>query len=1165
MKIKKDNVSSFDKSTAKKCYRRVFAVVFCCMLTIIPISAQTGNIKLSIRNASISEMFSAIEKQSKYRFSYRDADIDGSKRITVSVNNEPLKNFLTRELSKCNLSFMVSGNKIIVVPAKEKKVYASENNGETKRITGVVTDSKGEPVIGASVFEKGTKNGTVTDIDGNYSLNVSDNSEVEISYIGFANQNIKVRGNSNFNFVLKEDAQTMEEVVVVGYGQQKKANLTGSVTTVKMDDVLGSRPLTKASDALLGAAPGLLASSNGNSPGSSRSFQMRGAYSIGSESTISPLVLIDNVEGSLDMMNPEDIESITVLKDAASAAIYGARAAGGVILITSKHPKSNSTFKLNYNNNIAFSSAVNLPKQASLTQYLDAYNDCCGDQFWTLGSPSVSRWKELLGQYNKDRSSLQTYGDGIYKDTDGAVYYLNEKDLVKNMLETGIQQTHNLSASGGTKDIRYRLSAGYANQDGALITNKDQFVRKNISGFISADVTKWFTQEATLSYSHRTTSLPSSSLGAIYSTRLGSFYPEGNMPAEIEEQSAGYPFFTPANQIRWSNTSKDKNSNSRIFLKSILRPIKNLEVDFEYTYDRKDYDYYYYTGKTDYTTVQGSVNTTPTNDYLQKQKSTTTYNALNVYGTYRFSLAENNFKLMAGFNQESSRYDQMTATSYGQSVVEVPSLGGGTSTLTANDSYSEYAIRGGFFRVNYDYQGKYLFEVNGRYDGSSKFPKKNRFGFFPSVSAGWNIAEENFMKTTRSWLDGLKLRASYGMIGNQNISPYTFIPTMAISNKYSGWLVDGAYTTAITSLPNLVSNNFTWEKAKTLDFGVDIVMLNNRFTTTFDWYQRNTDGMLAPGMQLPAVVGASAPYQNTADMRTRGWDLSMNWRDKIGKVGYRIGLNLWDYSSKITKYDSNESKLLSSYYEGEELGEIWGYVYDGFYSVDDFEDTKTWKLKDGISKPDGTNPRPGDVKFVNLRDDDQGTNIITSGDNTLENPGDRKRIGNSLPRYLFGITLGANYMGFDLNVFLQGVGKRDAWLANTLTLPLYSDYKFIPLYEDLSNYWKPVDAANGDYTCANPNAEYARIYGNYGNQGSNYRVSDKYLSDASYLRVKNVTLSYTFPTVLVKRLSLSQLRLSVSVENLFTFSSLKNGIDPETLSWNYPSYRTFSFGINVTL
>lgn len=1131
-------------------------------LAALPI--QEAKFTMKQNSVSLNQVFQEIEKQTGYSFLIRNNDVNTNEKVSINVSGKSVQEVLEILFAGKNVRYKVEGERISVYKAQQNKQNI---------ISGVVLDGYKEPIIGASVVVLNTANGSITDIDGNFSLEVAQLPvKVQISYIGYKTQVLTVSDTKTLQVTLVEDTETLDEVVVVGYGSQKKANLTGAVASVKMDEVIANRPLSKAADALQGTVPGLLVSSNGNAPGKSKSFQIRGAYSVGIKNSdgkygdvIRPLVLIDNVEGDLDMVNPEDIETITVLKDAASAAIYGARAAGGVILVTTKRPKGETTFQLNYNNNFAFSNAMNLPKQAPLMEYLQAYSDAAGDQFWTMGSPSVSKWMGYLEQYRKDPSSIPTVGDGIYKDADGGVYYLNEKDLVDEMLETSFQQTHNISMTGGTNKLRYRLSGGYVSNDGVLVTDKDKFERMNVSGFIAADVTKWFTQEATFSYAHSKNTLPSSSLGGIYSTRLASFYPGGIMPEGISDGAEGLPFFTPANQVRWSNPSKTLYDNPRIFLKSLIKPFKGFEVAFEYTFDKNIYDYHWYTGSTPYTTVQGGKDVTPANDYLRKIKRYTNYNAINLYGTYSFKLKDHKFKVMAGFNQESSYRETMEAYSYGQAVVEVPSLGSGTSTLKATDSYNEYSVRGGFFRVNYNYMDRYLLEVNGRYDGSSKFPKDSRFGFFPSVSVGWNIAQEKFMESTSDWLGSLKLRASYGMIGNQNIPTYAFVPTMNVNNKYNGWLSGGDYVTAITSLPSLVSNSFTWEKVGTLDFGLDVSVLNNRLTGTFDWYQRNTNGMLAPGMQLPAVVGADAPYQNTADMRTRGWELSLNWRDQIGKLGYRVGVNFSDSQSEIVKYNSNESKLLSNFYEGQKLGEIWGYVFDGFYSVDDFEDTSSWKLKEDVTTINGNNPRPGDVKFKNLLDDEKGTNMISGGDNTVANPGDRKIIGNSTPRYLYGINLGLNYQGFDLNVFMQGTGKRDAWIANNLTFPMYSDFKFIPLYEGLGNYWKPVDAVNGDYTAANANAEFPRIYGNYGNQGSNYRQSDKYLSDASYFRIKNVTLAYTFPKVWIKKMSLSKLKAFVSVENLATFSSLAKGIDPETLNWNYPSFRTVSFGLNITL
>ena len=1059
---------------------------------------------------------------------------------------------------------------------------------QTKKITGNVTNTAGEPIIGATVLEKGnTTNGTITDIDGNFTINLPANATLSISYIGYITQEIQVGYQTSFKVVLKDDTKTLDEIIVVGYGSQKKANLTGAVSSVKMDEALGDRPLLNAADALQGAVPGLFVSNGGNAPGTSKSFQIRGAYSLGVKNsdgtygnTIKPLVLIDNVEGDIDMINPEDIESINVLKDAASAAIYGARAAGGVILVTTKRPKGASRFELNYNNNFAFGKAVNLPKQAPLMDYLQAYLDCgYSDAYWSLGSPSVSKWMEYLTAYQKDPSSFNTVGDGIYVDESGVPYYLNEKDLYKNFMETSFQMTHNISVSGGTDKLRYRISGGYNSNDGVLISDRDKFERMNVNSFISADVTKWFTQEITMSYAHSLQTSPGG-MGGVYNTRLVSYYPEGELPASVNTLAdEDLPLFTPRNQILYSNPVNNKNDNPRIFLKSILKPLKGLEAVFEYTFDKNIYDYHWYTGQYDYTTIQGGSSKSFVDDYLRKYKQHTNYNSINVYATYNKDFGNHHFKVMAGFNQESSYQETLDTYSYNQAVLDVPAMSSGTGTIKATDSYSEYAIRGGFFRVNYNYLDKYLAEINfrsdasskfgpgnqRRYDGSSKFPKSSRFGFFPSVSAGWQIAQERFMNSTRHWLDGLKLRASYGVIGNQNINPYTFTPSMSVNNKATSWIIDDTYVTSISSLPALVSQNFTWEKVGTINVGLDVNLFNNRLSGVFEWYQRNTNGMLAPGVQLPAVVGASAPYQNTADMRTRGWELSLNWRDQIGKVGYRIGFNLSDYKSEIIKYDDNAAtKLLSSYYPGQTLGEIWGYVVDGYYTVDDFVDTSSWQLKEGVTSINGYNVRPGDVKFKNLRDDDTSTNVITSGDNTFDNPGDRKVIGNTTPRYQYGINLGMNYAGFDLNVILQGTGKRDYWISNVLTFPMNGD-NFVPLFEGLSDYWMPKDPDNGDWSAVNPNAKYPRIYGNRGNSGSNLRQSDKYLSDASYLRIKNITLSYKLPKKWVNQIFLNQMKAFVSIENVATFTSLPSGIDPERIEWNYPAFRTVSFGVNITL
>ena len=1036
---------------------------------------------------------------------------------------------------------------------------------------GVVKDNQGETVIGASVVVKGSTNGTITGLDGDFTLdNVKRGDVIQISYIGYVSQEVVWQG-TPLNITLKEDSQTLEEVVVVGFGSQKKANLTGSVSQVKMDDVLGERPVTNVKNALQGSMPGLMVS-GGASPGEAKSFNIRGTVSING---MNPLVLIDNVEGDIDLLNPEDIESVTVLKDAASSAIYGARAAAGVILITTKKAKKGEKFNLNYNANFGFQTSINSPKQASLDEYLRAYQAAGFSETYYAGNGSVSKWREYLAGYKENPAAYPTVGDGIYIGEDGAPYYLNDKDVYKAFQETSFMQTHNLTANGGTEKLRYRLSAGLTKEDGPLIESKDTYMRKNISSFISADITDWLTQEADFRYTVADRSEPMGSGDGIYCMNHISFYPSGMMPGSVNTSvGKDLPLITPENQIRYNNPYLTDTDNTRIYLRTIMRPIKGLELVGEYTYDRKNWQKSYYAKKWEYTTEQLGSNNSVTSDYLFKSEDHEDYNALNLYGTYNFSIKEDHmFKVMAGFNQERKQNSWISVQTHDMIAPSAPSFTSATGKIIPQNSYSDYAIRGAFYRINYNYKDRYLFEANGRYDGSSKFPKDDRFGFFPSFSVGWNIARESWMEKALDYVSDLKLRASWGQIGNQNIGNYGYYSTMQPVGNSNYWLKDGEFITYI-STPGLVSNSFTWETVETLDIGFDASMFNSRLQVTFDWYQRTTRDMLIAGIQLPAVVGTSAPMRNAADMRTRGWEIAVNWRDQIGDWKYNVGFNLYDYKSKITKYSNNEDKLLSqNYYEGKTLGEIWGYVSDGFYTIDDFDGPGTWQLKDGVASLDGYNPRPGDEKFVNLNDD-RGTNEINSGLNTVDSPGDQKVIGNSTPRYNFGVNLGVSYKGFSLSAILQGTAKRDVWIGGMSLFPFGGSAKaYYPVFYNQTDYWEPMGSCDGQYTendreywvAKNPDASLYRLYSNMQNHGSNQRTSTKYLQNGAYMRLKNITLAYTFPKALISKVSLSALKVFVSAENLATISSLPKGYDPERLSWGYPFYRTLSFGLNVTL
>lgn len=1159
-----------------------------CMFTGLPIVAESisatelESCYLSVQKQSttLQDLFDLIEKKFDYSFLIRDKDLNLNERVVVDLEKNSVETILKAVLKNQHADFVVNDKRIIIYKANTMKPGTSgvSQQHQDKRVTVTVFDALG-PVIGASVVEKGTTNGGITDMEGKLTLEFQGTSRViEVSYVGYEKQTIKV-ASSSVNIELKEDAQALDEVVVVGFGVQKKENLTGAISQVKMNEVLGDRPLANTTQALQGAVPGLFISGNHEPGGTDKKMQIRDAFSLGSGEVIRPLVLIDNVEGDLNMINPNDIDAISVLKDAASTAIYGARAAGGVIIITTKQPKKGEKFSLNYNNNIGFETAINLPQQASLDDYFKMYLEAgFSDSYWA-GKQNVAKWKQYLQEYKANPGAFNIVNDGLYKGDDGNVYYLNEKDPYKAFMESSFVMNHNLSASGGTDKVRYRFSGGYTSQDGPLVTSADKYERLNVGAFMSADVTNWFTQVVDIKYSKGTKSMPSG--GNLYTTRLISYNPNGTS-GDIYgvPDKENLPFNTPLNSILYNNNKSTVTANPRIFLKSIFKPIADLEAVFEYTFDKNDVLYDFYDAKTMFIDLQETPRWNVNQDSNEKKHYFTDYNAFNIYANYSKSFKKHNFKVMAGFNQESSYYEEVQAIVYNQAVPEVPSLGGTTDkTLTKLiDKYSEYTIRGAFFRLNYNYDNKYLVEVNGRYDGSSKFPKESRFGFFPSVSLGWQLGRESFMEATQNWLDELKVRASWGVIGNQNIKPYLYTPSMKLETK-NIWL-DNDVAVNIIGVPSLVRTNFTWEDVATTDIGLDWAFLSSRLRGSFDWYQRNTTGMLAPGEQLPAIVGASAPYQNTADIRTNGWELAISWRDRIGKVGYSVGFNIADARTKVTKYkntsglfyDRNSAQDGKRYREGMYIGEIWGYESDGFYTIDDFQDAVSWKLKEGVTGIDGytSRLRPGDIKYKNLSDADGTENMITAGAGTIEDPGDRKILGNSSARYQLGANIGVNYAGFDLNIMLQGVGKRDVWLGGSAIFPFGAqgptDAIYQPVYYNQTDYWSPVDAANGNYNPVNPDAKLPRIY-DYtvaNSVGSNSRISDKYMQSGAYLRVKNISLSYMFPKQWLTPILVQQLKLFANVENLLTFSSLPKGFDPETLSWSYPAYRTISFGLNVT-
>ncbi len=1125
--------------------------------------AQKTKLELNFSQAKLEQVLNEIEHQSEFYFLYNQDLINTDRKVDIQSKGSKIDEVLVELFAGTDIQYTIIDRQIVLTNHSDQTnlVMQIAAQQQPRKISGKVSDQTGNSLPGVSVVVKGTTVGTITANDGAFSLQIpADAKSLVFMFVGMKSQEIQLTGKTTINIVMAEENFGVDEVVVVGYGQQKKVNMTGAVSQVKMNEVLGDRPVISAANALQGTIPGLMVT-GGASPGTSKSFNIRGTTSLNGGS---PLVLIDNVPGDLDMINPEDIESVSVLKDAASSAIYGARAAYGVILVSTKKGTKNERFQLNYNNNFGFENSINRPQQASALDFLRSYKDAgflSGNYF---AGQNVDRWIQYLTDYQKDPSQFVTTGDGIYIPTvnnaTNTRYYLNEKDLYDNMLaKYGFLQSHNVSISGGTNNLSYRLSMGYNDEQGPLLTNKDNYSRITTDAYISADVTKWLTQSVDVRFASSEKSIPYDVSGGLYGMRLCMLTPEGEMAASNGKM---LPVNTPKNMLLKSAASTTRNKNPRILSKTVIKPFKGLEAVLEYTFNNQTSDYKQYNAPYEYTSIQLDDSFTANNvSQYWNTKSATDYNALNFYATYTLDLnKDHHLKAMAGYNQEKSRYEELSANRKSMINNDLPSFSSATGETKVTDAYSEYSVRGGFYRLNYDFKGKYLFEANGRYDGSSKFPTTGRFGFFPSFSVGWNAANETFMKWSNKYVNVLKIRGSWGQIGNQAISPYAYMPSMA--SYLASWIQSSVQPTTLYA-PGLVSSNFTWENVQTLDFGLDLNMFNHRLQTTFDWYQRDTKDMLAPGMELPSVVGAAAPLQNVANLGTKGWELNVSWHDKIGSVGYNVGFNLYDSRSHVTKYN-NVSGLLSSYYEGQEIGEIWGYVSDGYYTAADFSSTTTWKLNTGVTTIQGYNVKPGDVKFQNLNDGTNSTNQIDAGSSTLSDPGDRKIIGNSTPHYQFGLNGGVNWKGLSLNIFLQGVGKRDFWTSDDRRWPFNSN-EFGTIFSDQLDYWKPTDVATGNYTPVNPNPQFFRIYNQMENGGSNKRVQTKYLLNASYIRLKNISLSYNVPAKLVQKIGFASVKLFSSIENPITWTKLPNGYDPERLSWGYPFYRTSSFGINITL
>lgn len=1019
---------------------------------------------------------------------------------------------------------------------------------------GVVTDTTGETVIGASVVVKGTTNGTITGLDGDFSLSgVTKGSILVVSFVGYQNTEVKWNGQP-LTIVLKEDTKVLDEVVVVGYGTQKKANLSGAVAAVD-GKVLQDRPITNIGQGLQGVVPNLnITMNNGGAPGATSSFNIRGNTSLNGGS---PLVLVDNVQMDANLVNPDDIESISVLKDAASASIYGARAAYGVILITTKKGKKSDKPTVSLSATGYWQSPALTFHNVNSMQYLTMM-----DEAYQNDGGSGHYFKSQVYQYAEDYFNGK-YDSPVFFDTAYDTYkygYCGNTDWWDELYKTSFSQIYTANISGGNDRTTYYASVSMNDQGGILKAGDDKYNKYNANVNISSNITKWLNVSAKIAHTYTDELHPTGGTTAMNSTAysgLSSY--SGMMKGDLsplmpvkhpDGHYAGQGSYTNPVAIMEQGGNAQYKQNDLWMTGAVkITPIKGLVINADYTWNfygkssnqhvQNFYDYTAVPGTENYYpwTNPSSVTVTNNDDY---------YNAFNAFAEYTFSLKEkHNFKVMVGYNQENKHKKYHYAGRKNLIDSSNPSLNLAYGDMAMNGSETHWSVNGFFARINYDYKGKYLLELNGRYDGSSKFPHGDRYAFFPSASVAWRVSEEKFWEPIRGWFDNFKLRASYGSLGNQALDEsrygnFPYLATYGINTKY-GALLNGTRPVAV-SVPGLVSASFTWETVNQIDFGFDASFFGGRLNTSFDWYRRNTKDMLTAGQALPAVLGTSVPQENAADMKTVGWEVSLEWNDRLSNgFGYHIKGVLSDYQASITKF-SNPTKLLGTHYAGEKLNEIWGYVSNGLFQSD--EDAKAADQ----SYLSGGSWGAGDVKYEDLNNDGK----IDIGKNTLDDSGDRKIIGNSTPRYSYGITAGFDYKGFDFEMFWQGIGKRDYWLGGSQFWG-FTDEWCTPLTSSL-DYW----------TEDNRDAYFPRLH-HYGVNGGNHQVSTRYLQNAAYLRLKNVVLGYTIPRSITEKVKISRLRVFVQGENLLTFTPLIDSYDPETLNnMTYPINKKISVGLNLT-
>ncbi|WP_288732201.1 TonB-dependent receptor [uncultured Parabacteroides sp.] len=1105
--------------------------------------SQNARVSINKKNVQLETVLNEIEHQTDYLFIYNN-QVNVNKKVSLKAKNQPVSKVLEELLANSGITYSVEGNHIVL--GKQTMAAAPQ---QSSTIRGKVIDTNGDPVIGANIVEKGTTNGTTTDVEGNFSINAKSGSTLVITFIGYVREEVKANAGRRMEIILQEDSETLEEVVVVGYGTMKKADLTGSVATVG-SEVIEDRPLTNLGAGLQGAIANLNITSSSGAPGTGSSFNIRGTTNL---SGGGPLVLVDGIEMDPNLINPQDVKDVTVLKDAASASIYGARAAFGVILITTKtgfvSQKPVVSLSANYSINVPTVHA-NYMNSMEYTQWMnDANTTSNGSNYF-----DDITMEHVRNYYNDPVNNLPVFH---HPDDAASKYrYCGNTDWYEALNKKSYpMQQYNISVQGGSETAKYMTSAGMFQQDGISKWTDEDYKRFNVLQHVNYKVNNWLQVglRATLSMVKMNTG-PQNKYG---SNSLGATIPGDSRPLmpvyHPDGHFAGYcgdGYFT--NQAAWlsqGGSAEMRNNNMYATAFAKLNPFEGLEINFDYTYNYYNYSFKNHVREyIDYDADgnQGSIfpHTSPNQVSYNKRESQ--YDVFNAYATYKKKINKvHALEGMIGFNQENATYKGVGLSRNNLIANDIPFLNLATGDRSTSDYMNQWAIRGAFFRLFYAYDDKYLVQVNGRYDGSSRFPKDDRFAFFPTFSLGWRLSQEKFWKPIAHIVNDFKIRGSYGALGNQvllqggNDMYYPYISTYTTGEV--GYLFSGEKQMGVYA-PGLVSDQLTWETVKQWDLGFNFSMFDSKLTGEFDYYVRTTEDMLTKSKTLPSILGVSEPQMNAADLRTSGWEVALTWKSALQNgLAYSATLSLSDYQAEITKYDNPTKNLSDNYYEGKKLGEIWGFVTDGLFQSD--EEASSWNQ----SKIVGYTQYAGDIKFADLNGDGE----VTRGENTVNNSGDLKIIGNETPRYNFGIRGTAEYKGFDFTLFFQGTMKRDIIPSKTFYLSHYTSEWSVPQKMNY-DYWRE-DNRDAFFPRA-------RMNGSAVNENQT-----RFMLNGAYIRCKQLALGYTIPKYITEKAKISKLRVYFNADNLFEFSGMPDTFDPELATVNaYPFIRSFSFGANLT-